>query len=159
MSRNTSSDSTRITRGDAWEVTDGRVEVTACKIFTSKGERLELREPGGQYIRLDAIELESLSWQDPSVFAELIRDTQDVTGEPTAEPDGIETDRPLRVSNEYSEVRLHRAGTTAGEALQIASEPLHYENVVSPASLRAIIEQDHGLFSQFLNQPYGPIDD
>ena len=49
----------------------GTVEVT--KIQTPRGERLEISSVGlGYRIRLDALQLESISWQSPSTFSKFL---------------------------------------------------------------------------------------
>ena len=43
------------------------------KIRTRNGERLEIRSPNLEYvIRLDALQLEALSWQQPEAISELM---------------------------------------------------------------------------------------
>lgn len=45
-------------------------EVEVRKVYTPKGERLQIRSPmTGFEIRLDAIALESISWQEPDTFS------------------------------------------------------------------------------------------
>lgn len=48
--------------------------VRVRKIYTRNGERLEIESPRlGYKIQLDAIELESISWQEKGVFSEFLR--------------------------------------------------------------------------------------
>lgn len=50
-------------------------EVSVRKVRTAKGERLEISVPYADYaIRLDAVNLESLAWQEPELFSELLED-------------------------------------------------------------------------------------
>lgn len=50
-------------------------EVMVRKVYTAQGERLELSSPKlHQSIRLDSTALESLTWQDPEFFDELLED-------------------------------------------------------------------------------------
>jgi hypothetical protein len=43
-------------------------------VQTRNGERLEIEAPKiGMRIRLDAVELESLTWQTPETLSELVR--------------------------------------------------------------------------------------
>ena len=43
------------------------------KILTRNGERLEIEAPKlGHTIRLDAVALEALTWQEPEVFSRLL---------------------------------------------------------------------------------------
>ena len=49
--------------------------VVVRKVYTRNGERLELRSPKlGHMIRLDAIELESLTWQTTDTFSEFLEE-------------------------------------------------------------------------------------
>lgn len=50
-------------------------EVLVRRVRTRNGVRLEVSSPRmGTRIRLDALELESLTWQDPEVFSEFLED-------------------------------------------------------------------------------------
>jgi hypothetical protein len=45
-------------------------EVVVRKVLTRNGARLEIRSPKGGYrVRLDALELEALSWQPTETFS------------------------------------------------------------------------------------------
>jgi hypothetical protein len=49
-------------------------EVVVRKVATRNGVRLEISAPKlGYGIRLDPLELESLTWQHPDLFSELLR--------------------------------------------------------------------------------------
>lgn len=64
-----------IRRGDTLTVANEFAEVRVQKIHTPRGERIEIASPNlGYSIRLDAVALESLSWQDPSLFSELLEE-------------------------------------------------------------------------------------
>jgi hypothetical protein len=48
-------------------------EVTVQKVHTHNGVRLEVRSPRlGRSILLDALQLESLTWQEPALFSALL---------------------------------------------------------------------------------------
>jgi len=50
-------------------------EVTVHRVPTHNGVRLEIRSARlGRSILLDAVQLESLTWQDPALFSELLVD-------------------------------------------------------------------------------------
>jgi len=50
-------------------------EVTVRRVPTHNGVRLEIRSARlGRSILLDAVQLESLTWQDPALFSELLVD-------------------------------------------------------------------------------------
>jgi hypothetical protein len=61
--------------GDPIQIVNEFAQVEIQKVKTKKGERLEIRSPKlGYSIRLDAIDLESLSWQEPEKFDELLEE-------------------------------------------------------------------------------------
>lgn len=54
------------------EIGDGPTTIHLRKLYTKNGERLEIHVPGsGHSVELDAIEVESLSWQTPETFIRL----------------------------------------------------------------------------------------
>jgi hypothetical protein len=61
-------------RGEVIEITNEFAHVRVCKIWTRNGERLEIEAPKlGYRIRLDPLELESISWQTPETFSRLLQ--------------------------------------------------------------------------------------
>lgn len=49
-------------------------EVYVRKVYTRNGERLEIYTPKlGYRVHLDALDLESLTWQPPEVFSHFLR--------------------------------------------------------------------------------------
>ncbi|WP_256301639.1 hypothetical protein [Haloarchaeobius salinus] len=67
--------------------------VTMRMVDTRNGRRLEIRSPKlGRSIRLDPLELESLTWQDHSVFSEML----ETPFGPEDELNPDELDRPHR---------------------------------------------------------------
>lgn len=56
--------------GPVIRVANEFADVLVQKVMTRNGERLEIRSPKrGLHIRLDAVELESLTWQTPATFS------------------------------------------------------------------------------------------
>lgn len=50
-------------------------EVEVRKVAAGNGVRLEIRSNRlGRVVRLDAVQLESLTWQEPSLFSDLLCD-------------------------------------------------------------------------------------
>lgn len=61
--------------GEPSQVVNEFAQVEIQKVKTRKGERLEIRSPKlGYSFRLDALDLESLSWQEPEKFDELLEE-------------------------------------------------------------------------------------
>jgi hypothetical protein len=129
-------------------------EVVLSKIRTPNGMRLEIVYPeSGDAIRLDALELESLSWQEPGTIRSL------AGSDPTATeglPAVSDREELFEVTNEFSQVTLYRVETDEYTGLEIESPKLGYVNRFGPAELVWIAEQTVETFSDFLETPYGP---
>lgn len=75
MSKHAPEAEENIKRGQSFTVANEFAEVTLQKIHTPRGERVEIKSPSlGYQIRLDAVALESLSWQEPELFSELLEE-------------------------------------------------------------------------------------
>lgn len=58
---------------EAFQVANEFALVVVRKVYTHNGERLELRSPKlGEMIRLDPLELESLTWQTTDTFSKFL---------------------------------------------------------------------------------------
>jgi hypothetical protein len=70
-----STDDPELERGEEVEVANEFAQVSVCKVLTRNGERLEIRSPKlGRCIRLDPLELESLTWQTTETFARFLEE-------------------------------------------------------------------------------------
>lgn len=72
----TSHDDGELSRdGEAVVIANEFAEVFVQRVRTRNGMRLEIVSPRmDTRIRLDALELESLTWQDPEVFSEFLEE-------------------------------------------------------------------------------------
>lgn len=62
-------------RGEALEIGNEFARVRVTKVWTHCGERLEIEAVRLGYVtRLDAIELESLTWQTPETLSRLLEE-------------------------------------------------------------------------------------
>ena len=60
-------------RDEAIEIGNEFAFVRVCKVWTRNGERLEITAPKlGYQIRLDALELESITWQTKETFSKFL---------------------------------------------------------------------------------------
>lgn len=60
-------------RGEPLEISNEFAQVTVAKVLTRCGERVEISSPKlGRLIRLDALELESLTWQTSETFSKFL---------------------------------------------------------------------------------------
>jgi hypothetical protein len=65
-----STDDQELERYEDVAIANEFAQVTVCKVLTRNGERLEIRSPRlGRGIRLDPLELESLTWQTTETFS------------------------------------------------------------------------------------------
>jgi hypothetical protein len=65
-----STDDQELERSEDIAIANEFAQVTVCKVLTRNGERLEIRSPKlGRGIRLDPLELESLTWQTTETFS------------------------------------------------------------------------------------------
>jgi hypothetical protein len=59
--------------GDPLSVANEFTEVVVCRVDTRNGSRLLISAPrSGQWITLDALEIESLTWQNPRTLAAMV---------------------------------------------------------------------------------------
>lgn len=134
------------------ELTDGDRTVTVRKQRTPNGERLAIRGADGE-IRLDALALESLTWQDADFFERLTTEPH-LPGE-----NATNGSDELQIGNEYAVVRLRTLETNAGPRVAIESVKMGYSCRLSPAELDALTREGMGFFSSLLETPLGPESD
>lgn len=150
-------------------VSDEYTTVEFRKIFTPAGERLEIEAPAiGRSIRLDAMELESLSWQDAETFlafldADLpglpddVEERKEFVRRGADEPiDGGTVKRELLVTNEFANAAVRIIETDAGERIEIEAPKLGYRTRVMPTELQTVTWQTTETFTEFLEDPFGP---
>ncbi|MDS0477326.1 hypothetical protein [Natrinema sp. 1APR25-10V2] len=138
--------------GDSLELADGERTVRIQKLWTPTGERL-LVNGSSDEIRLDALALESLTWQDDSFFSKLTNEPHAVGEDVAAVSDKLD------LSNEYTVIRVEKTETTAGSRVTVESPKLGYSCQLSPAELDVITQKQIEFFSKLLETPYGPEDD
>ncbi|WP_096390352.1 hypothetical protein [Halopenitus persicus] len=107
-------------------------------------------------IRIDALGLESLSWQTEAELAERLGwqppTDRDVTD------DAHEVDGSFDVSNEYADVEIAKTTSAGGDALVVRAPVKRTELRLHPALVGALATRDTDLFSEFLETPHGPHD-
>lgn len=141
--------------------------VTLRKAYTPNGQLLEVSSPDTtDSRRLDAIELESVTWQDrDTLHAAMERregDHGDTPGEATEFADSPTQLREtmenpdLTITNEYAEVRISAFSADGAEWCGLVSPKLGYYLRLTPSELEGITELPHTIFSDFLQRPYGP---
>lgn len=139
--------------------------VTLEKLYTPNGNRLCVGDPDeGRLAALDAVQLESLTWQDRGTLRELLSsdttaadvdrvrsDWREVDGET---PD--ERERVATITNEYAEVYVQVATLGDRQCCEIVSPKRGYGTRLTPAELVAVSRAGHQVFGDFMRTPLGP---
>lgn len=138
---------------DSFTVAEGAHRVELRKLVTPNGERLVV-ESDDSSARLDALALESLTWQDAAFF-------EGLTGAEHAgsEDLAVEAEPVMQIGNEYTIIRIRRHETAAGPRVSLRSPKLEYHCWLDPAELDAIAHENSDFFSRLLETPLGPEDD
>ena len=143
------------------EITGEDATVAISKIITPCGTRIEISAPDtGNGIRLDPLELESLTWQSPESLREILG--TDVSTEVKAliqeSSTGAVTGggETIQVGNEFADVEVRKKEVNGTEVLNIVSPKLNYSTNIPAVVLHALTAHDATLFSQFLETPFGP---
>ena len=98
--------------------------VTVGHVDTPKGERLELESPGGKSIRLDAVALECLTWQDRERFEALFGSLDGDAGEvrPVVATENAGSGTGLAtITNEFAHVEVRKVAASDGEGLELVA--------------------------------------
>jgi len=146
------------TTSDPFQIVDEGASVTVRKVFTRMGERLELTaETLGQSVRLDAIMLESVTWQDPDDLADRGRriDRSDALSEPPALSEQ-EREEPITISSEFAQASVEKVEVDGRPMLAIEAPKLGYSTRLSGPALEWLATQDHEVFTEWLETPFGP---
>jgi hypothetical protein len=146
------------TTSDPFQIVDDGASVTARKVFTRMGERLELTaEALGRSVRLDAIMLESVTWQDPDALADRGKgiDRSDALAEPPALTE-TEREDPITISSEFAQAAVEKVEVDGRPMLNVEAPKLGYSVRLSAPALAWLATQDHELFTEWLETPFGP---
>jgi|GEM_PF-2556979 len=147
-------DSQYVEIADETTLSDGETDTLVRHIKTPKGERLEVRS-ATDAIRIDAMGLESLSWQDQDVFDEFLGYEYDLSVGSESDTE-TETVSEFVISNEYADVVVRVLETVDGDRLVLEAPKKQYNLQADATCLDALAEQDSSIFSVFLETPHGP---
>ncbi|NKE37261.1 hypothetical protein GWG54_15825 [Natronococcus sp. JC468] len=150
----------RTTIASEFDVGDGPEAVTVRKLLTPRGQLVEIEsdsETGetATQIRIDALGLESLSWQTvPNIVDRLdcdssVRDKGEIASD---------SGESFEISNEYADVEVSKIRTPAGEQLLVRSLVKKTTLQLTPEMLSALSLHETKLVSEFLETPHGPHD-
>lgn len=143
-------------------LSDEHATVTISKHTTPSGSRLSIRPEQGPERRLDALELESVTWQSEGFLDDLIHPDDRRPHASTAastegvDPASVEPRATIQVGNEYALVEVRAIEITREERLLVASVKMGYTIVLGPSELATLARQDPSFFSALLETPLGP---
>lgn len=139
-------------------LSDDATTVAIHEHTTPNGSRLSIHPEDGPECRLDALELESVTWQAED-FLDAHIDAADrcpSSTPPNSDPAAIEPHTTLRIGNEYALVEVRALEIDGTDRLLIESVKMGYTIVVGPSELAALARQDPSFFSALLETPLGP---
>jgi len=143
---------------DEFTVSTGEQTGTVRKLKTRKGERVEIRSPSGdESLRVDALGLESLSWQETETLERFLPEGHDMALL-DEDSDDVASDTGFKLSNEYAQVHVRRLRSPGQSTLQIRAPKKREQIQIDAVALGGLASQDHMLFTEFLEQPHGPED-
>lgn len=132
------------------ELTANGDTIALDRIETPKGERLEIRSPSSS-IRLDAVALEALTWQNNDTLAAL--SGMDTPQQPSPAPESesqIERTHLTTISNEFGFVVVSEDGAGTDVRVQLEAKKQNGSIRLCTAELKTLAEQDVDLFTQWV---------
>lgn len=128
--------------------------VAVREVETPKGERLELETSDGTgRIRLDAVALESLTWQDDDSFDRLLGTPERLEAAIVTGYEGAATATPLTaITNEFGHVNVRELETPDGPLLELDAQNMAYAAQLNAAALAAIAGQSIDVFERLIRE-------
>jgi len=158
-----------IDKKETHTITDEYTTVNVRKIFTPAGERVELEAPNvGRSIRLDAMELETLSWQEPETFVQFLDAELPGLPDDTAERQAFIRERTdsegeagsvtaeMTVTNEFAAANVRVRAVDGDQHLELEAPKLGYQAQLCPTEAETVTWQTTETFTGFLEHPFGP---
>lgn len=143
-------------REEYTEISTDSAGVRLRRVRLRNGYRLEIHSPAADTrVLLDALLLESLSWQSPEELARSLRsphERADSQGEIEPSGDGDYTE----FSNEFATVLVRVLGEGEDARLELHSPKLGYRVYLGAPLLESLSWQSPEKLSEALEEPYGP---
>lgn len=141
--------------GDYTDISNEAATTLVRKVDRRNGARLEIYSPSvDRRIYLDALLLESVAWQTPETFSELLEAPHEFSA---ADEEQIYTDDEYtEVSNEFASTLVRRVNIKNDTLLEIRSHKLDYHVYLDALLLESLTWQAPETLSRFLEEPYGP---
>lgn len=142
---------------DYTEISNYSAAARVRRARTRNGTRLEVHSPeAGSRVLLDALLLESLSWQSPGELAEhLVSPHERAADQLENELQATQTDY-TEISNEFAAVLVRTVGEGEEARLEIHSPKLGHRVYLAAPLLESISWQSPEKLSEALEEPYGP---
>jgi hypothetical protein len=138
------------------EISNESATALVRKVRTGNGVRLEIYSPEkDQRVYLDPLLLDSLTWQTPETFSEILEDPRELAEEDEEEVEDTETEY-TEFANEFAFTLVRKVGDGNGARLEIISPRLGYQTYLDAPLLESLTWQTSTTFSKFLREPYGP---
>jgi hypothetical protein len=127
------------------------------KVRTRNGVRLEIYSPEvDKRVYLDPLLLESLAWQTPETFSDILEEPHEHTDLEEEEGEVDEETEYTEFANEFAFTLVRKVRTRKGARLEIISPKLGYQIYLDAPLLESLTWQTPQTFSKFLEEPYGP---
>lgn len=133
-----------------------REQFVVSKVLTQKGEKVQIHDTvADATLRLDALALESLSWQPEDESLARLFDLSE-TAVSVSGP-GTETGDELTVSNEYAICVVRKVIVDGDACLEIASESGESASTLSGPALASLAAfENEFVLSEEFRSPFGP---
>jgi hypothetical protein len=127
------------------------------KVRTRNGVRLEIYSPKvDKRVYLDPLLIESLAWQTPETFLDILEDPHELADDGWEEEvEDTETEY-TEFTNEFAFTLVRKVGAGNEARLEIVSPKLGYQTYLDAPLLESLTWQTPQTFSKFLEEPYGP---
>ncbi len=126
------------------------------KVRTRNGVRLEIYSPKvDKRVYLDPLLLDSLTWQTPETFLDILEDPREISDDWEEEVEDTETEY-TEFTNEFAYTLVRKVGVGNQARLEIISPKLGYQTYLDAPLLESLTWQTPQTFSKFLEEPYGP---
>jgi hypothetical protein len=152
--------SSKTTVAAEFDITGDAQVITVRKLLTPRGQLAEIvasstTQDSSSELRIDALGLESLSWQTRSDLADQF--SCDLPADNSkAEPSSL--DESFEISNEYADAVVGKITTSDGDVIVVRAPVKKTELHLTPEMLSELARCTTDLFSEFLETPHGPHD-
>jgi hypothetical protein len=140
------------------EIRNESAIVLVRKVRTRNGVRLEIYSPEiDRRVYLDPLLIESLAWQTPETFSDILEDPYELADPEEEEEETEDTETEYtEFTNEFAFTLVRKVDAGNQARLEIISPKLGYQTYLDAPLLESLTWQTPGTFSKFLEEPYGP---